>query len=47
LVSESNPLHIDFTVKWEMIMASTREGYYDQGRSTTRHPLFRGTNFSY
>ena len=28
-------------------MAATGEGYYDQGRSTTRPPLFRGTNFSY
>ena len=28
-------------------MATTGEGYYNQGRSTTRPPLFRGTNFSY
>ena len=28
-------------------MATTGEGYYDQGRSTIRPPLFRGTNFSY
>ena len=28
-------------------MATTGEGYYDQGRSTNRPPLFRGTNFSY
>jgi len=28
-------------------MAITGEGYYDQGRSTIRPPLFRGTNFSY
>jgi len=28
-------------------MATTKEGHYDQGRSTTRPPLFRGTNFSH
>ena len=28
-------------------MAATEEGYYDQGRSTTTPPLFRGINFSY
>jgi len=28
-------------------MAASGEGYYDQGRSTTRPPLFKGTNFSY
>ena len=28
-------------------MAASEEGYYDQGRSTVRPPLFRGTNFSY
>jgi len=28
-------------------MATTRESYYDQGHSTIRPPLFRGTNFSY
>jgi len=28
-------------------MATTGEGYYDQGCSTTRPPLFRATNFSY
>jgi len=28
-------------------MAAIGEGYYDQGCSTTRPPLFRGTNFSY
>jgi len=28
-------------------MAATGEGYYDQGRSTTRPPSFRGTKFSY
>ena len=30
-----------------MIIATTGEGYYDQGRSTTRPSLFKGTNFSY
>ena len=34
LVSELNPLHFDFTVYWATIIASTEEGYYDQGRST-------------
>jgi len=47
LVSEPNPLHFDLTVKWATIMAASGEGYYDQGRSTARPPLFRGTNFSY
>jgi len=28
-------------------MAAFGEGYYDQGRSTTRPPLLKGTNFSY
>jgi len=28
-------------------MTATREGYYDQGHSTIRPALFRGTNFSY
>jgi len=28
-------------------MAASGEGYYDQGRSTVRPPLFRGTNFLY
>jgi len=28
-------------------MAASGEGYYNQGRSTTRPPLFNGTNFSY
>jgi len=28
-------------------VAASGEDYYDQGRSTTRPPLFRGTNFSY
>ena len=28
-------------------MATKGEGRYDQGRSTIRRPLFRGTNFSY
>jgi len=32
---------------WATIMAASGEGYYDQGRSTTRPPLFKGTNFSY
>jgi len=33
LVSELNPLHFDFTVYWATIVASTKEGYYDQGHS--------------
>jgi len=28
-------------------MATSGEGYYDQGRSTVKPPLFRSTNFSY
>jgi len=28
-------------------MATTEEGYYDQGHSTIRPPLFKGTNFAY
>ena len=28
-------------------MAASGEGYYDQGHSTVRPPLFRDTNFSY
>jgi len=28
-------------------MATTRDGYYDQGRSIVRPPLFKGTNFAY
>jgi len=47
LVLELDPLYFDFTVNWVTIMATTGEGYYDQGRSTTRSPLFKGTNFFY
>ena len=28
-------------------MTASVEGYYDQGRSTVKQPLFRGTDFSY
>jgi len=46
-VSELDPLRFDFTFKWETIIAAIEEGYYDQDCSTTRPPLFRGTNFCY
>jgi len=47
LVSDLDPLHFDFIVKWATIMVTTGKGYYDQGHSTIRPHLFRCTNFSY
>jgi len=47
LVSELDPLHFDFIIKWATIMVSAGEGYSNQGRSTIRPPLFRGANFSH
>ena len=38
MVSESNPLFLDFTVKWERSWPLPEKA---------RPPLFRGTNFSY